>query len=875
MFLGWRQLFLAFAALLFLSAAAIPVLAADAETRAFNQAQKQYDDGFYALAEKSLAEFVSKYSASPRVAQAVLLEAKAALAQKDFQAALALLTTNVANAAGIADQFQLAIARSYFTNGNLEAAAQNYAHLIAIYTNSSLRLPATIEEAVARTKLKQWPRIISLLQDPSGVFQKAIASAPDSDAAVEGRLLLAEALIEQRRFADAEKTVDSIPENAVLGKSKWRREHLRAKAQFAAQKLETALSTASNLVGIAVTARQPALEAAGIALQGEILEALNQPEAAIAAYELNQRPEIPPDRAREALFKIVELKVEQGQLTNALARLQSFVIGHPSENGSDIALLSLAELRLKQYQFTTGGTNGLVPATADLLFQTIADCERVPTNSPFASKAQFVRAWALLAQGKATESLLAFRNAADTLTWSEPQAVARFKAADLAFQSDQFTNALRDYRRVLSEYESLPRVQSELVPRARYQMLQASIAARDVASAEEVVRAILREYPVNDYAERSLLLFGQALDELGSPGAARNVFSNFTVRFPMSLLRPEVELAAARSYEREHDWSSAVSKYDAWVTVFPTNENLPSAEFRRAMANFHAGRDTNALTLFTNFVVRFPTNPFAERAQEKVGDFYFEREEFEMAERNYQLVYQDRPTTPVSWRAKLKAGRAALLRPSFANATNYFANLINAEHCPTSIVVQAYFAYGEAYLQRPITNVQENFKEALKIYRQVPQFFGDDPLVPRAWGQMAICHFQLEEYDKARELYEKIMAEPAADLSSRQQAQVGIGHVQRAQARLARAAGSTVEAAALTDAALKNYLDVFYAEPAGEAPDPFWVREAALRAAEISESQRNWERALAIYVRLSEKIPVLHDALARKTALARERLQKQ
>src|SRR4051812_9544469 len=384
MFVRWRQLISCCAAFLFLNAAVVSMRAADAETRAFSLAQKLFDDGLYELSEKSFADFVTKYPSSPRLSQAVLVEARAALAQKKFPAAIALLTTNLPNAAGIADQFQLAIARSYFTNGNFEAAAQNYARLVANHTNSTLRLDATIEEAVTRMRLKQWARVTSLLQEPNGVFQEAAARAPESEAVVNGRLLLAEALVEQRRLAEAEQVAGSIADTAVTAQSRWRRDHLQARAQFAAQKIDTALITASNLVSIAIAARQPALEAASIALEGEILEALNQPRSAMAAYELNQRPGVPADRAREALFKIVELTVAQGQLTNALARLQSFITDHPNEAGSDIALVALAELRLKQYQLTTTATNEAavdMVAAGNLLFLVIADCEKISTNS--------------------------------------------------------------------------------------------------------------------------------------------------------------------------------------------------------------------------------------------------------------------------------------------------------------------------------------------------------------------------------------------------------------------------------------------------------------------------------------------------------------
>src|SRR2546430_16907423 len=111
MFVRSRKLFFCCAAFLFLNAAVVSVRAADAETRAFTLSQNLFDDGFYELAEKSFADFVSKYPSSPRVSQAVLVEARAALTQKKFSTAISLLTTNLSNAAGLADQYRMAIAR--------------------------------------------------------------------------------------------------------------------------------------------------------------------------------------------------------------------------------------------------------------------------------------------------------------------------------------------------------------------------------------------------------------------------------------------------------------------------------------------------------------------------------------------------------------------------------------------------------------------------------------------------------------------------------------------------------------------------------------------------------------------------------------------
>ena len=890
MFDRLRQGLLACALFLFVAAGTASVRAADAEARAFESAQKYLGDGFHELAEKAFADFTAKHPASPRVAQARLLEAQALLAQKKFTAAVSLLTTNLPNAGSLADQFQLGIAQAQARSGNLEAAAGSFADLVARYTNSSLRLEATLGEAEARFERQQWPRVISLLQNTGGVFQASVVATPDTEAGARGQLLLAEALLKQREFAAAEQLAGSIPDRALNASGKWRREYLRAKAQFAAHKLPAALATTSNLVSIASTTRQPALEAAGVALQGEILEALHQPEAARAAYEQNQRPGRPPERIREAVFKTVELTLALGQITNAQARLQTYLAEHPNETGSDLALLTLAELRLKQFQLALASTNAVAtnaPMTTNLLAELIADCDKLLrdfTNSPFAGRAYLTRGWALLFQDRTTDSLAAFRAAAESLPWSEAQAVARFKVADLEFRTGEVTNALRNYGRVLAEYQALPEVQSQLVPRARYQMLQTGIATRNVAAATASMDTILREYPVNSFTERTLLLFGQAVNELGDPATARGVFSNFVARFPHSPLRPEVELAGARTYERQRDWPGAITAYDAWVRDYSTNENLAAAEYALGQAHWHAGQDTNTFTLYTNFVVRFATNALlAPSAQNWVGDFYFGLEQFDAAERNYQLIYQNTnwPLTDLSYQAKLKAGRSALMRLSFDDATNYFISIIEDPHAPKALVVLASFAYGDAWLQRPWTNALEKFSTALSIYGQIDKFHADDPQVPRAWGQMANCHFQLGgadplNYAPALALYEKVTNAPSADRATRSQAEIGIGNVHWKQAKLAQKAGLTAEASSLLETALKSFLRVVYADLAEGPPDPLWVKEAALNAADIAEAQNKWDSAFHLYRRLGEMLPQLRPGLEKKMANAQEQaaLQK-
>lgn len=878
--------------LLFMSVGLGSLQAADAEARAFTAAEKEFQDGFYEHAEKAFAEFVAKFPASPRIGRAILRQAEAAREQRKYGIAVTLLSANLGAASANADEFQFQLGKTYGESGRFAEAADAFAQLVSKYPESPLRTEAAVLEAKARFNLKQWARVVELLQNPDGVFQKLAARNPEHNTVIEGKLLLAEALIAQRNYAAAENVLASVAMAALPGETRWRCEYLRARAQFAGQKLEAALTTSSNVVAAGAAARDPALEAAGVALQGQILEALNEPEAAIRAYQKNQRPGVPADRVREALFKSVELTIAEGQLTNAVTQLTNFLALHSNEVGSDVALLAVAELRLKEHQLLLHQTNGAARSrgATNLLAEAIDNCERVLrtiTNSAFAGQAQLVRGWALLELDNLPESLAAFRAAAEVLPWSESQAVARYKAADVAFRVGEVTNALRDFRRVLGEYSSLRRVQAELVPRARYQVLQASIAIGDRAAADAVGEAILREFPPNSFGERTFLLYGQALDELGDPVAARKAFAKFLERWPGSRLRPRMELAVARTYERERAWARAIAKYDGWVAMFPTNENLSTAEYRRALANWQAGRETNAFILFTNFVGQFATNPLAAYAEDWTGDFYFNREQFANAERNYQIVYQNprwklRELVELRYQALLKAGRSAIMRGNFNDATNYFAQLIEDRDSPEPVRVQAYFAYADTYRDSisPLTNVVEKFSQALAIYSQIPRelarFNPNDPLLPRAFGEMANCYFQLgrdepTNYVAAINYYQRVTNAPFADATARVQALVGIGNAQRKQAKLKQESGAPAEASALLYAALSNYLKVLYDTYEDEKPDPIWLKEAALNAAEIAELRNEWDQALNVYQRIEDLLPALRASLDKKIATARER----
>ncbi len=873
--------------------------AADAEGRAFTNAVHQFQDGFHARAELAFSNLVAQFPESPRVPEALLFQARAALSQQRFQPASDLLTTNMARAGALADQFKYWLGRVQLDSGKSDAAAGTFAQFNNTFTNSPLRLDAAIGEAEARFSLKQWPAVMQLIEAP-GAFQSAAAVRTNDVLVARGYFLLARALFQLQLLDRAELALNRIGDATPDPRLRWERQFLLCQIQFRLGRVSDALMSATNLVNVARINADPQLRAASIALQGDILHAANEAEAATRTYEANLVAGVPMERQREAFVKTVQIALERNQLSNAASRMENFLAEHPTETGADVALLSLGELRLKQFQLGTnaGAIPNLTVAT-NLTQAAIDNFERLVRDfpkSPFAAQAQLGRGWALLVQEKKSEALAAFRAAAEALPKSDAQAVARFKLADLQFASGDITNAVQSYRSVVRDYTEYPRVQHELVDRALYQMLQASIAARDKASATEAISRITAEYPKSAYAERGLLLFGQALTELAAPAEARKTFGEFVQLFPDSTLVPEAGLAVARSYEREGKWTNAVQQYSAWLAKNSTNENVPRAEFCRAVALFQSGAERDAVAQFTNFVARFPTNLLAARAQNWIGDYYFNRglrgepdadQQFLEAERNYLLLFTERtistnwPVTELTFAARLKAGHAAFRRQSWDQALYYFTNLTSSSEadvtCP-SIVSQAVFAYGDTTIQRPGPDALDRFSKAREIFEYIPKRYPQDPNVPRALARMADCYLQLASadanyYTNAYDHYRKVTNAPDADIATRSAAEFGMGEVRRKQAAGLQGA----EAMQMQRQALDHYLNVAYKSNLrdGERPDLIWVRDAALAAARLCESQKNWELASKLYRRIAEMIPALRETMETKINKATEQQSSQ
>jgi TolA-binding protein len=676
---------------------------------------------------------------------------------------------------------------------------------------------------------------------------------------------LSEAQLARQDYRAAGEALAPLARLQLAPDAAWRRQHLLCRIQLAEGRTAEALQGTTNLMALAAAAAQVNLVADSAAFQASLLERLGRPEEAVAAYQKNLSEGVAPERQREALWKITQLSLAQNQIAAAARMLQRFLDQYPQARSADMALLTLGEVRLRQYvagsqtnEVATVATNApAVTNSLDLALNALQEMARRFPQSPLLGQAHLDLGWCFWLTNRMAEAQTNFQAAVERLPLSTNLAFAYFKLADTQFRLKNFAGAGANYRAIIEKFRGLPEVETNLFEPALYQVVQAGLAAGDLAAATNALAKLLAWYPAGFHTDRALLLAGQAVSGQRNPERARQMYADFVQAAPGDPLRPEVELAIARTYEEENQWTNAIRQYDRCLASFTNSDVRPQAEFYRAQATYRAGDETNALLRFTNFVAQFPTNPLTPLAQMWVGDYYFQAGAPVEAEKSYKWLFQtNQPASELTYQAQMMAGRAAFARQAWGDARGYFTNLYNTTNCATDLRIQALLACGDCYMSQDSTNKAADYQEAIRVFNRICEAYPTHPLAPLAWGSKANALLQWakssQQYEEATNAFQQVLVSTNAGIAARSQAAVGLALVLE---NLAENSGTN--RAVLLNLALTNCLDVFVGSirREGEEPDLFWMKEAGLRAGHLAELLEKWPQAINVYRKLQELVP--------------------
>src|ERR1019366_7589692 len=217
---------------------------------------------------------------------------------------------------------------------------------------------ASARAGLAREEPSEWPRVIELLQQTNGVFECAARTNAGNELVVQGQLLLSEAQLATKAYGAAEATLQPLANRLLSPRLAWQWLYLLCRIQRDDGRTDAALQSTTKLLAAATNAAQTNLLAESAAFQANLFERLGRTNEAIAAYQTNLAEGIPAERRRQALLKIIELSLAQDKLPQATQTLEKFLAQYPHSDLSELALLTLGELRLRHYEAGMGANPG-------------------------------------------------------------------------------------------------------------------------------------------------------------------------------------------------------------------------------------------------------------------------------------------------------------------------------------------------------------------------------------------------------------------------------------------------------------------------------------------------------------------------------------
>ena len=620
---------------------------------------------------------------------------------------------------------------------------------------------------------------------------------------------------------------------------------------------QSALTSTTNLVLLANKAELSTARARTYHLQSGILERLNRIEEAVNVLTNNLTQATPSDLRREALLKVVDLNISRGKLTDAITTLDNFQGTYTNDAAVPLALRTVGELRLRQYH-RLSSTNRNTQSATNLLTRAVESLNAAQQKSGSRiGRSTYFRGWCHWHLQNWQAAAADFNTATENLPLSERHAIALFKLGECHLLADSPTNAVDTLDRLVNYYRHSGRLREGLLDHALYKLMRAAVRIGDLERAEEAVEHILSWYPESYFSDRSLLFFGQSINDRGNTREARKSFEELLDRFPQSKLAPQVQIAIARTHENERNWGAAAFQLLNWARRFPTNALLPDVEYERAWLTYQSGAPDQAFQLYTNFITKFPQHTNAPLAEKWVADYFFNVGNYVKAQERYQLLYENPnwKNTRIQYESRLAAGRAALAGGLINEATNTFIKLAQDTSCPIDLKPEVLFALGDSLGRNQMHG------QAINAYSRIVRDHSGHRLAAYAHGKIGDSHLQLSRIDQARldlaiGSYETAIKHPRAEASARTLAEFGLAQIMERKGDLAR--DNSFHSLAIT-----HYSNILYKRNlrANEPADFHVIRESGFALASLLEKQKAYGEAVRVYSRLGDEFPSLDTVL--------------
>ena len=271
---------------------------------------------------------------------------------------------------------------------------------------------------------------------------------------------------------------------------------------------------------------------------------------------------------------------------------------------------------------------------------------------------------------------------------------ALFQSANIDLEKGNYQLAIRSYTKLVKE-----KPKSYLIPAT---LQKRALAYNNIQVYEEAIRdyrRILSEFPDAPAAKDALLGLQSTLENAGRSDEMSDVLADYKRKNPESSDVEKLEFETAKNLFGNEKYPQAIKALQSFIRDYPNSDLLTEARFLGAESYNRTNDLSNALKLY-NAVMNEADAKFSPKAALRAGDIEAQQQNYPRAVRNYYVLFAQSES-----KTDQVTGLARLMDTYFAmkkyDSTLYFAQqVISAGDVIPGSTKKAQMSIGKAYLEK-------------------------------------------------------------------------------------------------------------------------------------------------------------------------------
>ncbi len=389
----------------------------------------------------------------------------------------------------------------------------------------------------------------------------------------------------------------------------------------------------------------------------------------------------------------------------------------------------------------------------------------------------FLYAWQSFLSGKTERAFYFLEHFSDYFPTSSWRFLGLYYAGTMAYEKGDFEQVAHLMTQFVDKFPQNP-----LAAHALYRKAWALHRLDQNKQACEVFESVQKKYPSSPLYAETLFSAAELNYYADTFDKSRENYLEIIQTFSKTSFYPDALYGAAWCYFQQKQYKDAYDYFELFKTQAVEGRQREIANFRAALALFYDGRYEKAIAAFEVFLQGNEADPFADQARFRIAEAYFELENYESAIESYQLLLKTYPDSPNAPRALAALGQTYFNQKKYRQAIqnleqlekydnpllqeegwylieralfqlgvyshpsdilrNYIKKHPNSERAPKLQKELAYYYYQN-----------QQYHQAIEEYKNLILKYSGNPMQPEAEHMIGVCHFQLKDYDAAREWF--------------------------------------------------------------------------------------------------------------------------